>query len=131
MGAIVDVYDALTSERVYKKGMPPTEALGKLLEWSSHHFEPELVRLFIKSVGIYPTGSLIRLESGRLGIVLEQHQDKLMQPRILVLYNAKGKHYLKPEVLDLAAPGCKDRAVGHESFEAWAIDPMKWLQPGV
>ncbi len=131
MGAIVDVYDALTSERVYKKGMPPTEALGKLLEWSSHHFDPEMVKLYIKTVGIYPTGSLVRLESGRLGIVLEQHAEKLMQPHILVVYNSKGQHYLKPEHLDLAAPGCQDRVVGHEAFDAWAIDPEKWLTPGL
>jgi putative nucleotidyltransferase with HDIG domain len=130
MGAIVDVYDALTSERVYKKGMPPTEALGKLLEWSSHHFDPEMVRLYIKSIGIYPTGSLVRLESGRLAIVLEQHVDRLLQPHVLVVYNSKGQHYLKPEHLDLAAPGCAERIVGHEDFGAWSIDPEKWLVPG-
>jgi putative nucleotidyltransferase with HDIG domain len=131
MGAIVDVYDALTSERVYKKGMPPTEALSKLLEWSSHHFDPEMVRLFIKTVGIYPTGTLVRLKSERLAIVLAQHPEKLMQPFVLVVYNAKGKHYLKPEALDLAAADCRDKVVGHEAFETWNIDPVKWLQPGI
>jgi putative nucleotidyltransferase with HDIG domain len=131
MGAIVDVYDALTSERVYKKGMPPTEALGKLLEWSSHHFDPEMVRLYIKSVGIYPTGSLVKLESGRLAIVLEQHKDRLMQPLVLAIFNSNGQHYVKPEVLNLAAAACADRIVGHEDFATWSIDPAKWLTPGL
>lgn len=127
MGAIVDVYDAITSDRVYHKGMAPTEALGKLLEWSKFHFDPELVRKFIKAVGIYPTGSLVRLESGRLGIVLEQHPDKLMQPVVKVIYHADHKHYLEPETVDLAQPGSQDRVTGHESYEAWNIDPKKWL----
>ena len=131
MGAIVDVYDALTSERVYKKGMPPTEALGKLLEWSAHHFDPEMVRLYIKSIGIYPTGSLVKLESGRLGIVLEQNENRLMQPSLLLIYHSKSKHYLKPEHMDLASPGCQDRIVGYENFETWQIDPVKWLTTGV
>jgi putative nucleotidyltransferase with HDIG domain len=131
MGAIVDVYDALTSERVYKKGMPPTEALGKLLEWSSYHFDPEMVRQYIKSIGIYPTGSLVKLKSGRLAIVLEQHPEKMMQPDVLVIYSSKGDHYLKPEHLDLAAPGCKDGILCHEDFSQWHINPEKWLEPGL
>jgi putative nucleotidyltransferase with HDIG domain len=127
MGAIVDVYDALTSERVYKKGMPPTEALSKLLEWSKFHFEPELVRKFIKAVGIYPTGSLVRLESDRLGIVMEQNLDKAMQPVVLVIFNAKSNVHIKPETIDLSKPGSREKISGHESFENWGIDLMKWL----
>jgi putative nucleotidyltransferase with HDIG domain len=127
MGAIVDVYDAITSNRVYHKGMPPTEALGKLLEWSRFHFDPELVRKFIKAVGIYPTGSLVRLESGRLGVVIEQHPDKLMQPVVRAFYQAEKQHYIPPEVVDLARPDCHDRVAGHESFETWGIDPKRWL----
>jgi putative nucleotidyltransferase with HDIG domain len=127
MGAIVDVYDALTSDRVYHKGMPPTEALGKLLEWSKFHFDPELVRQFIKSVGIYPTGSLVRLESGRMGVVLEQHPEKLMNPVVRVFYHAEKKRYIEPEVINLALPHCRDKVTGHESFEEWDIDPKKWV----
>ncbi|MDP2805881.1 MAG: HD-GYP domain-containing protein, partial [Gallionellaceae bacterium] len=67
MIAIVDVYDAITSIRVYHKGMPPTEALKKLFEWGGTHFNPSLVQAFIKGVGIYPAGSLVRMESGMLG----------------------------------------------------------------
>ncbi len=127
MGSIVDVYDALTSVRVYKKGMPPTEALGKLLEWSKYHFDPELVRQYIKSVGIYPTGSLVHLESDRLGVVMEQNEEKMMQPIVKVFYSAKSRHYLTPEIVNLAKPSCQDRIVGHEAFDSWGIDPAKWL----
>jgi putative nucleotidyltransferase with HDIG domain len=127
MGAIVDVYDALTSERVYHKGMPPTEALGKLIEWSRFHFDPELVRHFVKSVGIYPAGSLVRLESGRMGVVLEQNPEKLMNPVVRVFYHAVHKRYIEPEIVDLALSYCRDKIISHESFEAWEIDPIMWV----
>jgi len=124
MAAIVDVYDAITSDRVYHKGMPPTEALRRLLEWSSNHFEPRLVQAFIRSVGIYPTGSLVRLESRRLAVVLTQHPDKPTQPGVKVIFHTAG-HYLQPEDLDLRRS--QDRIVGHEDFIAWKIDPARWL----
>jgi putative nucleotidyltransferase with HDIG domain len=127
MAAIVDVYDALTSDRVYHKGMAPTAALGRLLEWSKFHFDPDLVKTYIKSVGIYPTGSLVRLESGRLGVVQEQHPDKLTQPKLLLVFHALRKHYLRPERLDLARPGCQDRITGHEEYKRWGMDPGRWL----
>lgn len=124
MAAIVDVYDAITSERVYHKGMPPTEALRKLLEWSSNHFEPRLVQAFIRSVGIYPTGALVRLESKRLAVVQAQHADKPTLPRVKVIFHTAG-HYLQPEDLDLRRS--QDRIVAHEDFAAWNIDPARWL----
>ncbi len=124
MGAIVDVYDAITSNRVYHKGMPPTEALRKLLEWSKFHFKPELVQAFIRSVGIYPTGSLVRLESGRLAVVQAQHPDKLLQPQVKVIHDTRG-HELAPALLDLRHS--QDRIVAHEHFEDWKLDPARWL----
>ncbi|OYY92860.1 MAG: phosphodiesterase [Hydrogenophilales bacterium 28-61-23] len=127
MGAIVDVYDAITSDRVYHKGMAPTAALGRLLEWSKFHFDPELVRIYVKCVGIYPTGSLVRLESGRLGVVIEQHEEKMMQPKVRVIFHAEHKRYLPPEVIDLAWPGGKEKITGHEEFEEWNIDPKRWV----
>lgn len=127
MGAIVDVYDALTSERVYHKGMAPTGALGRLLEWSRYHFDPDLVRAYVRAVGIYPTGSLVRLLSGRLGVVTEQHASKPMQPKVRVMFHGVHKRYLPPEILDLARPGCQDRIEGHEEFSDWDIDPETWV----
>lgn len=124
MGAIVDVYDAITSNRVYHKGMPPTEALRKLLEWSKFHFKPELVQAFIRSVGIYPTGSLVRLESGRLAVVQAQHPEKLLQPQVKLVCDTRGNE-LAPAVLDLRES--LDCIVAHEHFEDWTLDPARWL----
>ena len=124
MGAIVDVYDAITSDRVYHKGMAPTEALRKLLDWSANHFEPRLVKAFIRSVGIYPTGALVRLESKRLAVVQAQHADNPMQPTVKVIFHTAG-HYLRPEDVDLRRS--QDRIVGHEDFAAWNIGALRWL----
>lgn len=124
MGAIVDVYDAITSNRVYHKGMAPTEALRKLLEWSKFHFNPTLVQAFIRAVGIYPTGSLVRLESRRLAVVQAQNPENLMQPVVKVIFHSRG-YYMTPEIVDLRRS--QDRIVGHEDFEAWNIDPARWL----
>lgn len=124
MGAIVDVYDAITSDRCYHKGMPPTEALRKMLEWSKFHFNPELVQVFIRSIGIYPTGSLVRLESGRLAIVDEQRPDTLTQPCVNIIFHTRG-YYLKPERIELRHS--QDHIIGCEDFKKWNIDPAQWI----
>lgn len=130
MAAIIDVYDAITSDRVYHKGMAPTEALRKLFEWSKFHFNPELVHAFARVVGIYPVGALVRLESGRLAVVVEHRESNVLQPLLRVMFDARRNYYLKPEDVDLSRPmgaGGADRIVGHESPEKWQIDPMKFL----
>lgn len=124
MGAIVDVYDAITSNRVYHKGMMPTDAMRKLLEWSKFHFKPELVAAFIRAVGIYPTGSLVRLESRRLAVVQAQNAEQMMQPVVKIVFHTRG-YYLPPETVDLRRS--QDRIVGHEDFAIWNIDPLRWL----
>lgn len=125
MAAIVDVYDAISSERVYHKGMPPTQALKKLLEWSSHHFDQQLVQSFIRAIGIYPTGTLVQLESKRLGVVTEQNEGNLLEPVVRIFYHAGQQHYIPPEIVDLSK--VQDRIGSFESYEKWKIDPYQWL----
>lgn len=125
MAAIVDVYDAISSERVYHKGMSPTQALKKLLEWSSHHFDPKLVQSFIRAIGIYPTGTLVQLESKRLGVVVEQNEGNLLEPVVRIFYHAGQQYYIPPEIVDLAK--VQDRIASFENYEKWNIDPYLWL----
>jgi HD-GYP domain-containing protein (c-di-GMP phosphodiesterase class II) len=70
MGAVCDVYDAVTSNRPYKAGWCPAESIKRMAEWKGH-FDPAVFQAFVKSLGIYPIGSLVRLESGKLGVVTE------------------------------------------------------------
>jgi putative nucleotidyltransferase with HDIG domain len=125
MASIVDVYDAISSNRVYHRGLPPSAALTKLLEWSEHHFEPRLVHNFIRAIGIYPAGSLVRLESGRLAVVREQNEGDLLYPRVEIIYNTDLGCYLTPELIDLRSGN--DRVVSNEDFNKWHINPKLWL----
>lgn len=102
MAAIADVYDALTSVRVYKDAWEPTYALSKLLEWSPQHFGLELTQIFIRTLGIYPVGSLVELDSGKVGIVIEQGETDFLKPVVRIIYDAKRNHYIPVKELDLA-----------------------------
>ena len=136
MAAIVDVYDALTSERVYHRSIPAAEALRKIYEWSKFHFNPEYAQAFMRCIGIYPVGTLVMLESGRLAVVIEAHASNLLAPKVNVFFNSKTKVYIKPEMVDLSRAmgyGGADKIVGHESPAKWQVDPMRFLsvaEPG-
>lgn len=127
MAAIVDVYDALTSDRVYHKAEEPTEVLHKLLEWSEAHFEGPLVQRFVRVIGIYPVGTLVQLESGRLAVVVSQRREDLLHPKVRVVYDAVAKTPLAPEDLDLSRPGVADGIRSFASAAAWKIDPIRYL----
>lgn len=130
MAAIVDVYDALTSERNYHKAIPAAEALRKIYEWSKFHFNPVLAQDFMRCVGIYPVGTMVKLESGRLAVVIEAHESNLLAPKVNVFFSTKSNAYIKPEMVDLSRGfgfGGADKIVGHESADKWQVDPMRFL----
>lgn len=122
MGAVCDVYDAITSNRPYKTGWDPAESLRKMAEWANGHFDPMVFQAFVKSLGIYPIGSLVKLSSGRLGIVIEQAEKSLLTPRIKVFYSTRSNARIKPEIVDLSRTGCPEKIAGRE-------DPAKWNFP--
>ncbi len=121
-GAVCDVYDAITSNRPYKAGWDPAESLRRMAEWSNGHFDPTVFQAFVKSLGIYPIGSLVKLKSGRLGLVVEQSKKSLLTPCIKVFYSTRSNARIKPEIIDLSRPGCSDKIAGRE-------DPSKWNFP--
>lgn len=129
MAAIVDVYDAITADRCYHKGMPPTEALRKIFEWSSFHFDPSLVKAFMRCVGIYPVGTLVLLESHRLGVVTEHNEESLLQPRVKVFFDTKKMSYIPPVEVDLAKAGRAgaDKILSHENAKKWNVDPSRFV----
>ena len=122
MGAVCDVYDAITSNRPYKSGWDPAESLRKMAEWASGHFDPRVFQAFVKSMGIYPVGSLVRLSSGRIGVVIEQGPGSLTTPLVKVFFSTKSGMRILPEVLDLSQGSVSDKIVGRE-------DPAKWRFP--
>ena len=128
MGAICDVYDAITSNRPYKNGWDPAESLSQMASWKGH-FDPELLRMFIQMLGIYPVGSLVRLSSDRLAVVVEQGEKSLLTPKLSVFYSVKMRQTLPARPLDLAHPATKEIIVSRESPEKWGFTGLErlWL----
>lgn len=127
MAAIIDIYDALTSERCYKKSMPPTEALKKLFEWSAYYLNRQMVEQFIAHVGIYPLGTVVRLRSGIIGVVVRHGEQGLLFPTVRAVYDARAATFIQPFNVDLAKPLNADEIIGCESPERWNIRPECYL----
>ncbi|MDO9204232.1 HD-GYP domain-containing protein [Methylotenera sp.] len=120
MGAVCDVYDAITSNRPYKEGWEPGISLQRMAQWSDH-FDDRVFKAFVKSVGIYPIGSMIKLKSGRLAVVIDQSPKSLLTPLIKVFFSTKSNSRIKVELVDLSKIHEQDSIVGHENPLAWGI----------
>jgi HD-GYP domain-containing protein (c-di-GMP phosphodiesterase class II) len=120
MAAIVDVYDAITADRCYHKAMTATEALRRMWEWSANDFDRALLQAFMKCVGIYPVGSVVRLESGIVGVVVEQNEQRMLTPRVKAVFHSKSLRTLQPSIIDLAQSS--DKIACTEPPDRWPID---------
>ncbi|WP_039915737.1 HD-GYP domain-containing protein [Cellvibrio mixtus] len=131
MGSVCDVYDAITSNRPYKKGWSPADSIRKMAEWSKGHFDEAVFQAFVKTVGIYPTGSLVRLESGRLAVVIEQNDTSLLLPKVKIFFSAKTKMPIIQEILDLSKLQGKEKIIGRESPDDWGFKNLDVLWSGI
>ena len=131
MGAVCDVYDAITSNRPYKIGWDPAESLRKMAEWANGHFDAKVFQAFVKSLGIYPIGSLVKLSSGRLGVVIEQTGKSLTMPCVKVFFSTKSNMRIIPEVIDLSHQGCVEKIVGREDPAKWRFPDLNELWSGI
>ena len=126
MGAICDVYDAITSNRPYKTAWDASGSLARMAQWHGH-FDTQLLHAFVRTVGIYPLGSLVRLQSGRLGVVTEHHPQQLTAPRVKLFYSTRARAAIVPVEMDLSSPQCSDRIVGREDPAAWGFSNLDAL----
>ena len=126
MGAICDVYDAITSDRPYKRGWEPAEAIRRMAEWQDGHFDREIFHTFVKLIGIYPTGTLVRLSSDRLAVVLTQGEGSSLKPIVRLICALPDGEPLDPETLDLHASD--DRIVEIEDPQTWGIQIPRVLR---
>ena len=128
MAAIVDTYDAMTSERPYRPAISPAVALQQLYMQGGNQFDPGLIAAFVRTVGIYPVGTLVLLESGHLAVVEQEHPEQLLSPVVRVIYHSGRRQYVTPLEVDLA------RRVGNhygqivraENYETWGLSPLRW-----
>jgi putative nucleotidyltransferase with HDIG domain len=126
MAAIVDVYEALTSTRPYRTAMEPSQALQRIFSWNKQ-FNNELVQRFIQCVGIYPVGTLVRLDTGMVAIVVEANPANLLRPTVRVVLDARSDMIVTPRDLNLAKPSVKERIVSAESAARWKINTSLYL----
>lgn len=131
MGAVCDVYDAITSNRPYKAGWDPAESLRKMAEWADGHFDRQVFEAFVKSLGIYPIGSLVRLSSGRIAVVMEQTARSLTMPRVKVFFSTKSDMRIPPEIVDLSSPGCREKIASREDPHQWPFKDIDELWSGL
>lgn len=130
MGAVCDVYDAITSTRPYKAPWGPADSIGRMAQWSGH-FDTAIFQAFVKSVGIYPVGTLVKLQSGRLAVVTDQNAQALTAPWVRVFYSTKSKMPVPLELLDLSASGTSERITGRENAADWGFKQLDqlWNRP--
>lgn len=129
MGAVCDVYDAITSNRPYKDGWEPGVSLQRMAQWADH-FDDTVFKAFVKSVGIYPIGSMVKLKSGRLAVVIDQSPKSLLSPLVKIFFSTKSKSRIAVEVIDLSKPNAQDSIVGHEDPVLWGVHDINeiWSQ---
>ncbi|MBV8468996.1 MAG: HD-GYP domain-containing protein [Burkholderiaceae bacterium] len=129
MGAVCDVYDAITSHRPYKQAWDAAGSIQRMAQWTGH-FDPVIFQAFVRSIGIYPVGTLVRLQSGRLGVVIEQSASRLTHPVVKLFYSTKAQMPVPVEILHLDAPHCSDRIVAKEDPQALGFSNLNklWME---
>lgn len=108
VAAAVDVYDALTSDRVYKAAWPPQKALAILFKGIGKDFEGEIVQTFTKQLGIFPVGSFVKLANNSMGVVIHVDKENLLSPKLALVFDKDGKRVEETEIIDLYREQLKD-----------------------
>lgn len=122
--SISDFYDALTTKRSYKPAIPPQQAISILYRQAGQKFDFRLVNHFIKTIGIYPIGSRIKLESGRVAVVVGFDETELLYPLVKIIIDENGNKVSSSEVISLAGT---DDSIIDEIVDLEAIDLEKIL----
>ena len=101
---IADVYDAITSQRIYRKSaLSPDRALGHMLKGAGRDFDPILIKVFINMLGVYPVGTLLKLENGDLALVVSASGKKgEKRPIVCLMEQSPDGNYQKGKTFDLA-----------------------------
>jgi putative nucleotidyltransferase with HDIG domain len=109
MIAIIDSYDAMTSERPYKKSIHPINAFKTLIAEAPEYYDEELVENFIQCMGVYPVGTLVKLNSGKLGLISRLNKQKPLHPYVRVFYNVRMNQAIPIQEINLSESKYKDQ----------------------
>jgi HD-GYP domain-containing protein (c-di-GMP phosphodiesterase class II) len=137
IAGIVDCYDAMTTKTLYSPAMAAYDAARELNEMSGEQFQAEVVEQFLRTIGMFPTGSVVELNDGAVGVVLEQNQVHPLRPKLMLLLNKNHDAFGDPQILDMeklpeeeSGTGAIWIAKGHE-HGAFGIDPMDHFNQGL
>lgn len=121
MMAIVDTFNAMTSDRYHQQACTQLKAFNTMLD-KPEHYDQTLVQKFIKCLGIYPVGSLVKLKSGRIGIVYRANRKEPLKPKVISFYSLNQRHYTEAKIINLAKSSSEEIEM---SIQAEEIDiPM-------
>lgn len=128
MAAIVDTYDAMTSDRPYRPALSPSLALRQLFEEGDRQFDPNMVAAFVRTLGVYPVGTLVMLESGHLAVVDAVNPEHSLMPTVRVIYHSGRQQYVTPVAVDLSRKvgNHYGQIVSVEEYERWGLSPLRW-----
>lgn len=99
--AVADVFDALTADRPYRKGLLPYHALEMIVAGSGTDFSPDVVQAFKSSLVLYPENSIVTLNTGEVGMVITVPCHHPTRPSVRVLFDERGKYVNDEKVIDL------------------------------
>ena len=116
MCAVCDVYDALTSVRPYKKGWVSGNVISSMYR-QKEQYDPDVLAAFIKIVGVYPVGTLVRLKSEKLGVVTQTNHVDLLKPKVRIFFDALSRSRLP--VNDIVCSDGREAVVKTEDPEHW------------
>lgn len=127
MAAICDVYDSMTSDRPHRPRMEPNAAFEQMRGLDGQ-FDPEILNQFIESLGVYPIGSVVRLTSDRLALVVDQNPEDYTRPRVWAFYDIAQRRIVKPEDIDLARFTGHEEIVCSDDAEGYGIENFAHLR---
>ncbi|MEA3540629.1 MAG: HD-GYP domain-containing protein [Pseudomonadota bacterium] len=120
MGAICDVYDALTSNRVYKQAWTPVEAITRMRSWEGH-FDSALLFSFMQSIETFPVGMVVRLRSNRLGVVLDNGR-RASRPKVLAFYSTRDQEWIEKDIVVIGESLSRDAILEEVDPAHWGIE---------
>jgi hypothetical protein len=99
---LVDAYDAMITPRPYATARTSHEATQELLDWKGAQFQEALVEQFVQAIGLFPTGSIVELNTGEVAIVVAQNVTRRLKPEIVIVMNTEKERLEEPKAVDLA-----------------------------
>ncbi len=133
IAGIADCYDAMTTKTAYSPAVAAYESARELNDMRDKEFQTEVVEQFLRTIGMFPTGSIVELSDGTVGLVLEQNRIQSLRPKVMILLDTSRNALAEPEILDmrkLPKKASSARAVwivkGHE-HGAFGIDPLNYF----